>query len=325
MGSPFTPFQRVALINLRRREDRRKTFLGQAEVSQIPSLTIVDAVDGHKVPAPINWTAGAGAWGCMQSHRQLLQTAIQDDIDTLLVFEDDAVFLENFTSTFETFLRTVPSDWDGLMLGGQHMQTPVPVSPGVVRCLNCQRTHAYALRGRYLREVYRRWISSSGHCDHIMGPMHRDFKVYAPDPFIVAQGPGASDITCRNERPRSWSHLGPRQLLLVTTVEREVVERLKEKGAHVGYWVDDNGFDKGVVAALSLPHSKMVAGLKNWFGYVSVEAAAMIQGVPLLWHPWLGKWKGCEEQFLEILRDALPGVTVRWLHDASQWDEVTKP
>jgi len=44
-------------------------------------------------------------------------------------------------------LESAPSDWQGIMLGGQHHAPPIPTSiPGVVRVRYCQRTHAYAAR-----------------------------------------------------------------------------------------------------------------------------------------------------------------------------------
>ena len=143
-----------------------------------------EAIDGNKVPVPIGWGAGGGAWGCMQSHRQILERAVMDDVRALLVLEDDACFRTTFRDDAMRFLSSVPPDWDGLMLGGQHINcNPVAVLPGIVRCVNCQRTHAYAVRGRYLRDLYQKWCSSSGHCDHVMGPFQVNYNVYAPSRF----------------------------------------------------------------------------------------------------------------------------------------------
>ena len=56
------------------------------------------------------------------------------------------------------------------MLGGQHISGgPSVVKPGVVKCLNCQRTHAYALRGKWLRDLYSNWQTWHTHIDHKMG------------------------------------------------------------------------------------------------------------------------------------------------------------
>jgi len=102
-----------------------------------------------------------------------------------------------FAEKVRTFLAEVPDDWDQLMLGGQHYGSARGRTDNarIVRCTNCQRTHAYALRGRFLRDLYQRWMETrSGHCDHVMGPMQRNYRVYAPEPFLCGQGQGKSDI-----------------------------------------------------------------------------------------------------------------------------------
>ena len=120
----------------------------------------------------------------MQSHRQVLEFALLDGITPLSVLEDDATFSRTFAKEAARFLRRVPADWEGLMFGGQSKEVRAVV-PGDLRCVNCQRTHGYAVRGRYLRALYQHWISTAGHCDHRMGELQRRFKVYAPDPFLV--------------------------------------------------------------------------------------------------------------------------------------------
>jgi hypothetical protein len=205
-------FDRIICVNLDRRRDRWEAFLRRTRETIWPFGTPdrFSAIDGHLLPAPDRWPSGAGAWGCLQSHKSVLERAMLDGIYTILVFEDDAAFTSDFAGELEAFLRDVPSDWEGLMLGGQHMESPLPVSPTVVRCRNTQRTHAYVVRGKLLRDLYQRWCSwepkwGEGHADHIMGPFLAGYKVYAPVRFFVSQGQGYSDITNNEQQLRSWN------------------------------------------------------------------------------------------------------------------------
>jgi GR25 family glycosyltransferase involved in LPS biosynthesis len=162
-------------------------------------------VDGHSVPAPPEWDKGPGAWGCLLSHRQILAQAINDGIQSLLVLEDDAHPISDFAPRATAFLHTVPEDWDALMLGAQHLSNPTRVADGIVQCTLANRAHAYAVRGRFLQTLSQFWHNNTvDHCDIVLASLMPHFKVYAPNPILIGQAPGTSDITNRSEPLRFW-------------------------------------------------------------------------------------------------------------------------
>lgn len=202
---------RTVLINLARRPDRRAAFFAQPQLEDFPfsTLKLFPAIDGWATPLPVGWASGSGSRGCQQSHLAVLGEAIRDEVDNLLVLEDDAQLAPNFASGAAKFMAEVPPDWDCLMLGGQHRgERPEIVSPGIVRCLNCQRTHAYLIRGECMVMLYSLYDSmTSGHIDHIANRWQPNWRVYAPDPFLVGQAAGKSDINCKIEPTRFWSNI----------------------------------------------------------------------------------------------------------------------
>lgn len=302
--------EKAYVINLDGRQDRLKMFWdGLGKVGSdwpFPMPERWRGVNGRKVPLPYGWRAGSGAWGCMQSHRQILEKCILDGVECVAVFEDDAVFVDGFADKWKKFLAEVPDDWECLMIGGQHInqskERPELVSVNVFRCKNAQRTHGYILRGQAIRDLYQEWVSTLGHCDHIMGPfLGARKKTYAPVEFLVVQGESKSDITGRNEPERAWKTGFESVELTLVLGSPEAVNGIRRKGLHFGNWRDEVGVDRGlneVFKGGDFDRKKMV----DWIGVLKWEAVAVGASV-MIWHPAAGKWR-------KELEEMIPGLKV---------------
>ncbi|MCG8449818.1 MAG: glycosyltransferase family 25 protein [Pirellulales bacterium] len=210
-------FDRVVCINLDRRPDRWQEFQSQLGKIEWPFAPVqrVRAVDGSHTKSPSWLKCGGGAWGCLRSHIRILEDALQDGVSSLLILEDDAMFPADFVAQTHRFFQHVPSDWDSVMLGGEHCIRPSLVSEHIVRVHNANCTHAHALRGRYIEAVYQHLSDfveyakfPLHHVDTRLGNLHLrgDYQIYAPNPWIVGQSRGASDISGRMEGDRTWQH-----------------------------------------------------------------------------------------------------------------------
>jgi len=196
-------FDRVVVMNLARRPDRLERFRDSIVDWPFKKPQVFEAVDGLAIGAPAGWDKGPGAWGCLLSHLRIVSQAITDGVLSLLVLEDDAFPVENFGSLASEFLHKVPQDWDCLMLGAHHLAKPKPLAPGVVRCVLSNRAHAYAVRGRFKNVLKQSWEGTvNDHCDIVLASLMSYFNVYAPDPPLMGQDGGKSDISGRIEQRR---------------------------------------------------------------------------------------------------------------------------
>lgn len=280
-------FGDVVLISLERRADRRSAFF--RNIAQLPwpfrHPRWFKAVDGSKVPHPYMWRDGGGAWGCMQSHRQVLERALMSGIDSLLILEDDATFRRTFPTDVAMFLDQVPADWDGLMLGGQAYDASA-AGAGVVRCRNCQRTHAYAVRGRYMRELYQHLVSTAGHCDHRMGDIQRRYNIYGAEPFLVGQGAGKSDINNAVNPAKYWERPRADAPVVLLRAPKSILPALRSSGFHMGYQRDAaTGLDVGLRDIFFQREDLIVAALRTWIDMIQWEVASMENAVCSVWHP----------------------------------------
>lgn len=320
-------FDRVVCINLDRRPDRWKRLQQSLAMIAWPFKEVerVRAIDGLIAPTPKGWVSGPGAWGCLQSHRRVLEDAFHDNLSSILVLEDDAYFPPDFPERVAEFLKRVPSDWDCLMLGGQHIKfderPPVSVGPGVLRCLNCQRTHAYALKGPLLKDLYQRWHSweqrTTGHCDHMMGPFTAKYRTYAPSDrkgrptMLVGQAPDRSDIAAgKHTRLTFWDPPDPlAKTHLLTGGGRPDPERLRDEGLHMGYSIDGGtGVDTGLRDIFSKPKTahQRIHEFKKWWNLVRWEAASLRPACEVA--VWLGPYHDEAEE--DVVKKVCGGLLV---------------
>lgn len=210
-------FSRVCCINLARRQDRWDRFLRNIPADwPFPPIERISAIDGEKVPAPDWWSSSSGAWGCYRSHLRVIEAALNDDLESILILEDDALFEDDFTSRMAAFADHLPDDWGMLYLGGQHLKVS-SVPPRVVNehvCVpyNVNRTHAFALRRGTMEAVYRhlsstRWREGH-HIDHHLGQLVEKqdprFPVYCPRMWLIGQAAGESNIAAASFPDRRW-------------------------------------------------------------------------------------------------------------------------
>lgn len=299
-------FDRVVLINLRRRPDRLANFRQQQVDKGWPAYLsqpeIFEAIDGNVVGIPTYFVSGGGAWGCLRSHVNILERALMDKVASVLVFEDDVCWLPTLSEKLQEFMSKVPNDWDQLMLGGQvraseQVVVNGKVIEGVNRCRSAGRTHAYAIRGSALKDLLRLWYECNRHCDHVLAEWHRDWKVYSPSPPLFGQDESKSDIG-RESTVRFWSS-PMRDSLVVwmrygecnstnnrqvpnscTGVAREIVSRLRTEGIiHTGI-----NRDKTDDIDVGLKKVKDVLSLRRWLSPIIWEAVNK-RRIPVVWAP----------------------------------------
>ena len=115
----------IAVLNLKRRHDRRAQF---EQINQHADLEFVwvEAIDGQQLNFDqllqqnlISRRAthfSQGHLGCSLSHRFMWERCIQMN-KPLIICEDDAILRQDFASTITKLLSQLPSNWEILLLG----------------------------------------------------------------------------------------------------------------------------------------------------------------------------------------------------------------
>ncbi len=244
-------FTHVVCVNLDRRTDRWDRFRLDKRMDSIVRAGCFSqplhcpAIDSRKAKPP-QWFTDCcphpGAWGCLRTHVRIWEDALSNEWDSVLVFEDDAIFRDDFVYEFQLFMENVSADWDQIYLGGQHLYVaeaagnqhhhgslpPQFVNEHVLRCQNVNRTHAYAMRPSMMQAALDKCSllpqgipsASAYHVDHRLGELHGDHKVYSPTRWIVGQEHGQSDVkgTRRDFKQKWWNEFPIRDAETVEAV-----------------------------------------------------------------------------------------------------------
>ena len=96
-----------------------------------------------------------GAIGCSMSHLSLLQNALQNKFDHVLILEDDITFLnpELFNQNFNTFLQRNGSNWDVILFAGNNVPPYNKVDDVCIKVTQCLTTTGYLVNGHYIKRL----------------------------------------------------------------------------------------------------------------------------------------------------------------------------
>lgn len=210
-------YDRVVCINLDNRPEKWEQFQnGIPKDFILGNVERYPAIYGARVKAPRWWHGGGGAWGCYCSHRRIIEECLNNNIENVLIFEDDARFIEGFNQKVKAFHEALPDDAQWVYYGGQFLKQktnpPVKVNELVYTPFNVNRTHAYGIIGtEALEEIYkflcgRNWGNTPHHIDHHYGVLHGSgiVKTYCPAQWLVDQRAGQSDVAFRMKKNLHW-------------------------------------------------------------------------------------------------------------------------
>ena len=200
-------FDKIYCINLDRRTDRWEDIC----LPQFKKLGLeverFSAVDGLTLDLPHGHRYNCELAGC-HSHLNALQKAKDDGVDKLLLLEDDVVFIENVNERFNEVINNVPTNWEYLFFGGNHIEGFSGVAPGVVKINRSYAIHACGIKKESYDVMIRHlkikinmvmkdltiYHQPSVAADYFLGDLHRSLNTYCFLPHLAWQASGHSDI-----------------------------------------------------------------------------------------------------------------------------------
>lgn len=190
IGDKMIKFDKVFVITLESNPGRYKAFKKKLENIKFPQPH--EKFYGIVENPPKWWRLSKGFWGCARSHRELWGRLAGSDWNNMLVFEDDAFFVDNFLERYNEL--QVPDDWDMFYLGGQPVKPGEYVTNRIMRCDNINLMHAYAVNKKCAQRLVEFYDSKNVSIaqDWRIGQLHPNIKAYLCMPNLVGQIAGIS-------------------------------------------------------------------------------------------------------------------------------------
>ncbi len=221
-------FDRIYVVNLPERTDRRKTIALELEKAGLPltpnQIEIFPAIR----PDSAGEFPNIGARGCFLSHLAILKQAKKDGLSNILIVEDDLVISNLFKQQEESLVEQLQqTDW-GFVYFGHSLQSGKKGTVGQPTSKlqqaklqpftgSFQTTHFYGVNGtildrliEFLEAVQQR---PEGHPDG--GPMHVDgaynhFRSQNPDVLTLLAFPNlGTQENSRSDITPSWRDRAP--------------------------------------------------------------------------------------------------------------------
>ena len=94
-----------------------------------------------------------GAIGCSMSHLKILQNALQNNLDHVLIIEDDITFLnpELFKSQINKFFKIHNNNWDVILFAGNNIPPYENIDHTCIKVSRCQTTTGYLVNKHYIK------------------------------------------------------------------------------------------------------------------------------------------------------------------------------
>lgn len=192
-------FDKIYCVNLTRRPDRWTEVQKEFERVGITDVERYVAIDGSTRDwSYLNSHLLSGELGLIETHINIIKEAIDKKYKSILIFEDDVVFVDEFNKIDE-YLNAVPSNWDMLYIGGNHSygRPPEPINDKVIKLNKTYTTHAIALNSTIFETVLLISELRKKQIDVYYADLHPTHNVYGFTPNLALQRIDFSDIQNR--------------------------------------------------------------------------------------------------------------------------------
>lgn len=185
-------FRHIFCINLDRRKDRWEMCQKEFQKHKIYDVKRISAVDGQNIKQDTS-AKHKGAMGCSLSHAKVIEEMVKQKWNTILIFEDDLEFIDNFSEVFSESVSLIP-EFDMLYFGGTDRKHPEKINGIISKVVCTATTHAYAITLPFAKKILPEIYKLEKPIDDLYIDYQNKIRCYIFNPHLIKQRPDYSDI-----------------------------------------------------------------------------------------------------------------------------------
>lgn len=191
-------FDKIFVINLDRRPDRYEDFKKEMSKYGIENVERFSAIDGSTISTN-DVPLLTGEIGVLLSHLEIIKKCKEEGYDNVLIMEDDVCFSEEILK-LEEYMSSVPSDWDFIYFGGNHVygQPPALINDKIIKLNFTVALQCVAINSSMFEIIESILPKRKKQVDAYYAELHNRFDAYGFYPNMAKQTAGFSDIQNRN-------------------------------------------------------------------------------------------------------------------------------
>lgn len=189
-------FENIYVINLLKRQDRKKHILSELEKIECHNFKIVEAIDGSKEKGYSN--IKSGAIGLANTYFKIYDYFKKASGDYIVIIEDDCKFEDDFNQRLDMFLSNTPSDWDILYFGANHNyhtgSKTEKINNYCLKLNNSYSAHSIVLKRTLFEKLILNLRRSIIEVDLALSHLQKEHNAYSPTERMTTQIESYSDI-----------------------------------------------------------------------------------------------------------------------------------